>query len=68
MGVFKAAIASFIILMGVLMIGVGVFSEMFINFPHDETGVALWTITLLLGCVLGAASIELGIKLLNKEI
>jgi hypothetical protein len=68
MGVFKVAIASFIILMGVLMIGVGVFSEMFINWSHDEAGVTLWTMTLLLGCVLGAASIEFGIKLLNKEI
>jgi hypothetical protein len=68
MGVFKAAIASFLILMGVLMIGLGLFNSMFINWPHDETGVALWTITLLLGCVLGASSIDLGIKLLNKEI
>jgi hypothetical protein len=68
MGVFKVAIASFLILVGVLMIGLGIFNSMFIDWSHDEIGVTLWTITLLLGCVLGAASIDFGIKLLNKEI
>jgi uncharacterized membrane protein len=68
MGVFKVAIASFLILIGILMIGLGIFNSMFIDWSHDEAGVTLWTMTLLLGCVLGAASIEFGIKLLNKEI
>jgi hypothetical protein len=68
MGVFKAAIAGFIIQAGILMIGLGIFNSMFIDWSHDEIGVTLWTMTLLLGCVLGAASLEFGIKLLNKEI
>jgi hypothetical protein len=68
MGVFKVAIASFLILMGVLMIGVGVFSEMFINFPDDKTGATMWAITLLMGLGLGGLSIDLGIRVLNREI
>jgi hypothetical protein len=68
MGVFKVAVASFIMLMGVLMIGLGIFNNMFIDWPQDETGVTLWTMSLLLGCVLGGLSIDLGIRVLMREI
>jgi hypothetical protein len=68
MGIFKAAIASFLILMGVLMIGLGIFNNMFIDWSQDEAGVTLWTMSLLLGCVLGGLSIDLGIRVLTREI
>jgi multisubunit Na+/H+ antiporter MnhG subunit len=68
MGIFKVAIASFLILMGVLMIGLGIFNNMFIDWSQDETGVTLWTMFLLLGCVLGGLSIDLGIRVLTREI
>jgi hypothetical protein len=68
MGVFKVAIASFLILVGVLMIGLGIFNNMFIDWSQDEAGVTLWTMSLLLGCVLGGFSIDVGIRVLTREI
>jgi hypothetical protein len=68
MGVFKVAIASFLITAGVLMIGLGIFNNMFIDWSQDETGVTLWTMSLLLGCVLGGFSIDVGIRVLTREI
>jgi hypothetical protein len=68
MGVFKVGVASFLILVGVLMIGLGIFNNMFIDWSQDETGVTLWTMSLLLGCVLGGFSIDLGLRVLTREI